>query len=107
MLKQLQLVSTIEPKTQESPYSHRLRTKRFAKSDKMGKLGFVAAILSSVTFTLTLLVLIAGVNKHILPGFYFFKVAFFLLLSQSKTDFVNRQMLVVLPYQVPCQVLSG
>ena len=74
MLKKLNLVPAIEQKTQESPYSHRLRNRRSVKTTNMAKLGFAATFLSSFTFTLTLLVLIAGVNKHILPNFYFFKV---------------------------------
>ncbi|KAH8597849.1 SUR7/PalI family-domain-containing protein [Bisporella sp. PMI_857] len=39
----------------------------------MGKLNFLPPFLSIITFVLTLLILLAGLNKHVLPDFYFFK----------------------------------
>jgi len=107
MLRKMQLVSTIEHNTQESLYSRRLRTRRSVKSVTMSKLGFVAAALSSVTFTLALLILIAGANKHILPSFYFFKVVSTCPFSHQEADFVSRQMPMVLLYQVLSRVQSG
>jgi len=83
MLKEPQLASTIVPNTQEKLDSYRLQIGRSAKVVKMGKLGFVAAFLSSLTFTLALLILIAGANKHILPSFYFFKVTIFQFTSHD------------------------